>query len=703
MSSEETELSVTIGAIGQWLSATDLEDHLPTLLEFGYNSLAKCCRINEAAIVSMGISDDEDVRKFMAAVFALRETGVDRPSESPESVDPDKVLQDFIADMEETKKRQVSFFDVEADGASGHHLGVKLSGKSRDDIMKRISVMTMTGAHTAELDALLDELYEMAGNTEENEVEAAEGGDASATAKPGVSDLDFLKFLEEMKAGSGDVPPITVQDRDFLNLKTPASIEIEALNQELSQDVEEIIQQAELDVQSAAQVNKKREPEPLLVPLSPREPKQPPRDEVRKKLEHMKTEIETDKSLSTGERQGKLKETKILIAMEKLKDARQQKLVVKLLCEDGSSKMLVIEEAMTAQDVCDVMVTKMHCPRDPNYCILERLADFQAERTFEDHDRVVPVIMAWPRINENSLHFMKKPNKYRLCTNPQVYMPDSHPYAVDKPTKFSDEVVRNMIIKELFVAKKLPEIEGQLHYMIGMKGKWKKHYFSLRKSGLYYSTKGKSTSILDVVRLMEWCDVDVYSGSMYKKKFKAPTNYCLSLLPTGHVEIAKKHVCHLCAKTKKDIMVWIHGIRLAKHGVQLYENFQRTQALMPWVELEMGTDDADVSGAAGTPEGPSEGSEDDLESTEMSESSGPVVRVPDSESRGSGSEKTLTLLQKRFQQAWGISGGGAESEITFGDFSMSVDRANDVEARSPSAVSGLGFTDEDGMFSVRLK
>ena len=39
---EETDLAITIGAIGQWLSVTDLEDHLPTLLEHGYNSLVKC-------------------------------------------------------------------------------------------------------------------------------------------------------------------------------------------------------------------------------------------------------------------------------------------------------------------------------------------------------------------------------------------------------------------------------------------------------------------------------------------------------------------------------------------------------------------------------------------------------------------------------------------------------------------------------------
>ena len=89
------------------------------------------------------------------------------------------------------------------------------------------------GAHTAELDALLEELYEMTGSGGDEEPEAS--GETPAK-KPSVSDVEFLKFLEEMKADSGanEVAPIVA---------TPASIQ--ALDQELSQDVEEIIRQAE--------------------------------------------------------------------------------------------------------------------------------------------------------------------------------------------------------------------------------------------------------------------------------------------------------------------------------------------------------------------------------------------------------------------------------------------------------------------------
>ena len=53
----------------------------------------------------MGINDKTDVEKFLDAVARLKASGT---IESAESIDPDQVLKDFIADMEATKKRQVT-------------------------------------------------------------------------------------------------------------------------------------------------------------------------------------------------------------------------------------------------------------------------------------------------------------------------------------------------------------------------------------------------------------------------------------------------------------------------------------------------------------------------------------------------------------------------------------------------------------------
>ncbi len=85
----------------------------------------------------------------------------------------------------------------------------------------------------------------------------------------------------------------------------------------------------------------------------------------------------------------------------------------------------------------------------------------------------------------------------------------------------------------------LPKMEGELHIREGKKSGWKKHVFVLRASGLYYSKAGRSLASKDIVRVVEWKDVDVYTGSQYKKFYRAPGSYCFSLVVS---------VCNGCVK-----------------------------------------------------------------------------------------------------------------------------------------------------------
>lgn len=54
--------------------------------------------------------------------------------------------------------------------------------------------------------------------------------------------------------------------------------------------------------------------------------------------------------------------------------------------------------------------------------------------------------------------------------------------------------------------------------------------FVLRASGLYYSKSGKSLASKDIIRVVEWKDVECYSGNQYKKFFRAPGNFGFSLV-----------------------------------------------------------------------------------------------------------------------------------------------------------------------------
>ena len=69
-----------------------------------------------------------------------------------------------------------------------------------------------------------------------------------------------------------------------------------------------------------------------------------------------------------------------------------------------------------------------------------------------------------------------------------------------------------------------------MHIRDGKKSGWKKYMFSLRASGLYYSKTGKSLASKDISRLVEWKDVECYTGTQYKKFYRAPGQFCFSLV-----------------------------------------------------------------------------------------------------------------------------------------------------------------------------
>ena len=59
---------------------------------------------------------------------------------------------------------------------------------------------------------------------------------------------------------------------------------------------------------------------------------------------------------------------------------------------------------------------------------------------------------------------------------------------------------RKILLQEYFSStSRVPELEGWLNLKDGYKKSWKKVFFILRASGLYYSTKGKQKVGLQVL------------------------------------------------------------------------------------------------------------------------------------------------------------------------------------------------------------
>ncbi len=76
--------------------------------------------------------------------------------------------------------------------------------------------------------------------------------------------------------------------------------------------------------------------------------------------------------------------------------------------------------------------------------------------------------------------------------------------------------------------EKMPDIEGHLLMKDGKKS-WKKHFFVLRDSGLYYSTKGTSREPKHLALFSKVTDANIYKAKDAKKTFGAPNNNCFCL------------------------------------------------------------------------------------------------------------------------------------------------------------------------------
>uniref|UniRef100_A0A3B5BHW1 Ras-associated and pleckstrin homology domains-containing protein 1-like n=1 Tax=Stegastes partitus TaxID=144197 RepID=A0A3B5BHW1_9TELE len=296
--------------------------------------------------------------------------------------------------------------------------------------------------------------------------------------------------------------------------------------------------------------------------------------------------LDTDKVLTGGEEEqaAKLKAEKIRVALEKIKEAQVKKLVIRVHMSDESSKTMMVDERQTVRQVLDSLLDKSHCGYSPDWSLVETITELQMERIFEDHENLVENLLNWTRDSHNKLMFIERIEKYALFKNPQNYLLGR------KETSEMADRNKEALLEECFCggSVSVPEIEGVLWLKEDGKKSWKKRYFLLRASGIYYVPKGKAKASRDLVCFLQLDHVNVYYGQDYRSKYKAPTDYCLAL---KHPQIQKKsqYIKYLCCDDVRTLHQWVNGIRIAKYGKQLYVNYQeamkRTEAAYDWSSL----------------------------------------------------------------------------------------------------------------------
>lgn len=229
--------------------------------------------------------------------------------------------------------------------------------------------------------------------------------------------------------------------------------------------------------------------------------------------------------LTKEEQAAKIKAEKIRVALEKIKEAQVKKLVIRVHMSDDSSKTMMVDERQTVRQVLDNLMDKSHCGYSLDWSLVETISELQMERIFEDHENLVENLLNWTRDSQNKLMFVERIEKYALFKNPQNYLLGR------KETSEMADRNKEVLLEECFCGSSVsvPEIEGVLWLKDDGKKSWKKRYFLLRASGIYYVPKGKAKASRDLVCFLQLDHVNVYYGQEYRSKYKAPTDYCLVL------------------------------------------------------------------------------------------------------------------------------------------------------------------------------
>lgn len=104
---------------------------------------------------------------------------------------------------------------------------------------------------------------------------------------------------------------------------------------------------------------------------------------------------------------------------------------------------------------------------------------------------------------------------------------------------------------------------------------WKRYHFILRASGLYYWPKDKARNARDLICLATFDVNQVYYGVGWRKKYKAPTDFCFAVKhPRLQQAKSTKYIKFLCAEDTQSLERWMAGIRVAKHGAKLIDNYR---------------------------------------------------------------------------------------------------------------------------------
>ncbi|KAG2460849.1 growth factor receptor-bound protein 7 isoform X1 [Polypterus senegalus] len=244
--------------------------------------------------------------------------------------------------------------------------------------------------------------------------------------------------------------------------------------------------------------------------------------------------------------------------------------VVKVSSEDGWCRSLTVTASTTARDICQLLVQKMHCVDQESWALVELHPHLGLERCLEDHEAVVGVQATWPLEGECKFVFRKNYAKYEFFKKPMLFFPE---HMISDCVDANKGMTSSELIQNLLNSGSCPEIQGSLHVKDATRKVWKKCYFFLRKSGLYFSSKGDSKEPRHLQYVADLEELNIYSISHSKKLHSAPTEFAFCVKPCRNRN-RNRDLKLLCAEDEQIRTCWITAFRLFKYGKQLQCNYQ---------------------------------------------------------------------------------------------------------------------------------
>uniref|UniRef100_A0A8C9TL57 Growth factor receptor bound protein 10 n=1 Tax=Scleropages formosus TaxID=113540 RepID=A0A8C9TL57_SCLFO len=244
--------------------------------------------------------------------------------------------------------------------------------------------------------------------------------------------------------------------------------------------------------------------------------------------------------------------------------------IIKVFSEDGTGKVVEIPADMTARDLCQLLIYRSHCVDDSSWTLVEHHPLLSLERCLEDHELVAQVQASMT--SESKFLFRKNYAKYEFFRNPLVSFSPPQPPILIQCT----EVCAPSAFQNFLNPSSCPEIQGFLYLKETARKSWKKLYMFLRRSGLYYSTKGTSKEPRHLQLLADLEDSNIFTVIAGRRLHGAPTDFEFCIKP-NKVRNESKELRLLCAEDEQSRTCWMTAFRLLKYGILLYQNYKIPQ------------------------------------------------------------------------------------------------------------------------------